>query len=202
MSKKFMIQIPDSIIKNGEDLNANDFVLYTYLKFKDEIDIKEDEHVIIAISQLKYVLDITDNRTLRDSLLKLKKLNLIDYDEDTYTLSTVFKIKMLNNIKSKSFTQLPYTIFEKIKVIKPIGIRILYYYESHINRKNKNLTAYPSFQSIINDLNINTSTLIKYNNLLVENNLLSVFKSKININEYSGFGIKSNNKYTIKIDNI
>lgn len=199
MSKKFMIQVPNIIIRDGKNISSTDFVLYTYLKFQDQIGITTENKKIVSFSQLKIVMNIKTNSTLKNSLQNLKKLNLIEYDEINYTLNSVLKFNMIP-IEKKQYTQLPFSILNLIPLIDYEGFRLLYYYETYINRKKLNSKAYPSYIKIIEDLNISSKTLSKYNSILEKNKFLTIEKSNLKKDLYSDYSEKYNNKYKVNIE--
>ena len=201
MSKKFMIQVPDSIIRDGKNISSTDFVLYTYLKFQDEIGLTQENKKVVSFSQLKLVMNIKTNATLKNSLQALKNLNLIEYEEMNYTLNSILKFEITTQQK-KQYTQLPFSIFNLIPIVEHEGFRLLYYYETYINRKKLNFKAYPSYNKIIEHLNISSKTLSKYNSILEKNKFLTIEKSNLKKDDYSQYSEKYNNKYKINIEKI
>lgn len=70
--------------------------------------------------------------------------------------------------KTKSFTQLPKcSLINKIRQIGLIGYRLIYYYESYINRKDviSKQFCFVGQNTISSELNINKETIKKYNDI-------------------------------------
>jgi hypothetical protein len=156
-------------------------------------------------------LYISDNRTLKKCFINLHKQGIIlEYVNSLPTKGTLNITFNPVSLEDKHFTQLPATILNRIDNIGTIGIRLIFYYESFINRydePNKQF-AFPSIETISKTLKINPETIIKYNGILVKNKLLKITKHKLEYaNEYNqldepiGF-IKYNNHYYVNVEKI
>jgi hypothetical protein len=208
--KKLVIQVPDEIIKNEWfKMNSYTFTVYTYLKFLHFRNYNIDE-MEINHNKFKHKLYISDNRTLKKCFETLHKEQIIM--EYINKLPTKGNIKLTFNplpYESKKFTQLPATIINKIEHIGAIGLRLLFYYESFINRKEARAKqfAFPSIETISKDLKLNHETILKYNDILKENKLLKIKKHKLEFTfEYDELDqplfTKYNNHYCVLKENM
>lgn len=207
---KLVVQVPDEIIRNKYfDLDKYSFGVYTLLLFlqfrqfgKQELDI---DH-----RNLMHKLYISDTRTLKKALKVLHKNGLIK--EDVHRLPTKGSIKItLNDLpfETQAFTQLPVTVFNKVEHIGLIGLRLMFYYESYINRygEAEKQFCFASLETISDHLKFDEDTITKYNQTLSKNRLLKVTKHKLECTyEYDEFDniifTKYNNHYHVKLDNI
>jgi hypothetical protein len=110
---------------------------------------------------------------------------------------------------TEKFTQLPATILNKIDTIGTTGLRLLYYYESFVNRTERleRQFAFPSLLTIGKALKINKDTVIEYNRILHKNDLVSIIKHELKHDgEYNEQGkqlfIKYNNHYRVQVQNL
>jgi hypothetical protein len=209
--KTLIIQIPDKIIRNeSSKMDSNTFAVYTYLKFLHFRNYNEDV-IVIDHNKFKHKLYISDNRTLKKCLTTLHKqgyiLEYIDKLPTKGTLTITFEPMELTDI---TFTQLPANILSRIDNIGTIGMRLLFYYESFINRMDDiaKQFAYPAIETTSKALGLNKETVIKYNELLIKNKLLKVTKHKL---EYTGdydnldnpiLFTKYNNHYHVRVDKL
>jgi hypothetical protein len=208
--KKLIIQIPDEIIRNKYSvMDSNTFATYTYLKFLHFRNYGK-ETIEIVISDFKHTLNISDNRTIKKCLLNLHKmgvvLELIDTLPKRKPITLTFNPEPFESI---AFTQLPATILYKINKIGTIGLRILFYYESFINRKDRREKqyAFPAIETTAADLNINKETVIEYNRILHDNDLLIITKHEIQFEgAYNDLDkplfTRYNNHYNVILKNI
>jgi RNA-binding protein YhbY len=207
---KLVIQIPDEVIRNVDlKLDSNTFAMYAYLKFLHFRNYKNNE-IELDHNKFKHKLYISDNRTLKKCFMKLHKEQII--------LELINKLPTKGAIKitfdpepftSKTFTQLPATVLNKIEHIGSIGLRLLFYYESFINRTDElsKQFAFPAIETISKSLGINKETIINYNNLLKKHKLIKVKKHKLEWNgEYDSLDqplfTKYNNHYYVKLENL
>ncbi|QJI52337.1 hypothetical protein [Psychrobacillus phage Perkons] len=206
---KLFIQIEDEIIRNKLfKLDANTFVIYAYLKYLHFRTFGKNE-MEIDHNFLKNKLYINDNRTVKRSLEVLHKQGVIL--ELINKLPSKGGIKVTFNdetIESNSFTQLPVTILHKIEHIGVLGVRLLFYYESFINR-NSDITeqfAFPSVETTAETLGISFKTVYKYNEILKEKKLLKVDKHELDLDGYDNLDnalfTKYNNHYYVKLDKL
>lgn len=207
--KKLFAQIPDEIIKNELfKIDAYTFSVYALLKHLHFRNFNNNE-MQIDHNKLKHKLYISDNRTLKKALTELHKQQIIL--EYINKLPTKGALKLTFDpvpFKSKKFTQLPVTVFNKIEHIGVIGLRLLFYYESFINRKDKpeKQFAFPAIETTAETLKINKETVIKYNEILRKNKLLKIQKHQLMWDgEYDNddlLYVKYNNHYFVRLENI
>lgn len=196
---KSYIQINNEIIRNP-NISSSAFVLYAMLKY-----LYYKKSIIIYKEKLLEKLNWESNKKLKKYLLELYDRKLIN---EKYNSLPKFKPLTLtiDNINSKNgFTQLPSILLtNKITIMGDYGIRLLFYYESYINRRsNKNLFAYCSQEIIYKDTGISNKTIIKYNEILQENRLISIDKYELeeSINKYGYSFNKYNNHYFVLVEN-
>jgi DNA-binding transcriptional regulator YhcF (GntR family) len=113
-------------------------------------------------------------------------------------------------LDNKTFKQVPASVLNRIDNIGVIGLRLLFYYESFINRTD-DITkqfAFPAIETTSKALGLNKNTVIKYNEILESQNLLKVTKHKLEyVDEYTsldepiGF-IKYHNHYNVLVNNL
>ncbi|MBL4951021.1 hypothetical protein JK635_02045 [Neobacillus sp. YIM B02564] len=209
-NKKLLIQIPNEIIKNKVFMmDSNTFATYTYLKYLYFRNYNNEE-IELLHRDFKNTLNISDNRTMKKCLLNLYKQGIILDYIDSFPKRKPIKLTFVPEpFETQSFTQLPATILYKINNIGCIGLRILFYYESFINRNDRSELqfAFPSIETTAMELNINKETVIQYNKILQENKLLKITKYEI---EWDGvynhldkpLFIKYNNHYDVILKNM
>src|SRR5690606_34622114 len=87
---------------------------------------------------------------------------------------------IIEKLQEKPYTQLPVSILEKLDTIDYIGLRLLYYYESYINRTQiQNQFCFAAMDTIEKHTWISKKTIIKYNEILVKSKLLKIEKHKL-----------------------
>lgn len=192
-----VIQIPNSVIKN-RDITVNAFALYIYLK--RESYKKRDIKLQLDHRKVRHEIGMRDNRPLLVAFQNLHNQGLIEEKILKMPIHSPLTIT-LSEVAPEPFTQLPIELLDKVNTIKPYGLRLMYYYESFINRKQiLRLFAFPCFKTIKNDTGISHNAIIKYNNLLVKNKMLKIDKHKA---EQGDFGFeKWNNHYFVLWDKI
>jgi hypothetical protein len=206
LSKNGYIQIPNSIIKNPK-VNPIDFSLLVKFKYL-YYDCGNNYDFEIDLQKLKLNLYINDNRTIKKCFENLYELRYIKEQIEIKKRKPIH-IKLNEKwIKEKPFTQLQANILDWIEDIDYVGIRLLYYYESFINRSIiKNQFCFASMDTIGKDTGITKKTLIKYNEILVKSKLLKIEKHKLTTeynyteNDELVFD-KYNNHYSVKVGNI
>jgi hypothetical protein len=207
--KKLIIQIPDEIIRNVSfKIDAHTFAVYAYLKFLHFRNYKNNE-IEIDHNKFKHKLYIADNRTLKRCLTALHKQQIIlEYISKFPTKGALKLTFEPNAVKTETFTQLPATIFNKIEHIGVIGLRLLFYYESFINRKGDTgkQFAFPAVETTSKALGINKETILIYNDILKKNKLLKVVKHKLEWHgDYDNLDqplfTKYNNHYYVLLEN-
>lgn len=208
--KKLVIQIPDDIVRNKAfKMNSNTFGIYALLKFLHFRNYNKNE-LTIDHNHLKHKLYISDNRTMKKAFTTLHKQQIIL--EHVSKLPTRGALNITFDpeaVQSAKFTQLPATILNRMEHIGTIGLRLLFYYESFINRKDKpeKQFAFPAIETISKDLGLDESTIIKYNEILKKNKLLKIKKHKIMWDgQYDELDkilyVKYNNHYFVKVESM
>lgn len=203
MKSKVLIQIDNSIVRNENyKLDNVAFTTYTYLKFLEFI--RYTEVFEINHRDLMKVIKIKDNRTLKKSLDILYQYDLLKLPINSLPIGNEpIQIK-LHQTSDNNFTQLPFNILKRIDVIGYMGFRLLFYYESYINRKERKLFAYPSQITITNDLNCSYSTIKKYNDILVNLKLLKIDVHDFKFDGYDDLDSplfnRYNNHYFVRLD--
>lgn len=207
MSEKLIVQIPDEVIRNTYcKMDSYTFALYTLFRFLHFRNYHVDE-MEIDHKSIKHKLYISDNRTLKRAFETLHKngfiLEYINKFPTKGSLNITFNPIPFDSVK---FTQLPVTILNKIDHIGQIGFRLLFYYESYINRTDPNrLYAFPAIETVSRDLNINHETVLKYNGILIKHKLLKVIKHEVKFGENTFddcLFTKYNNHYYVLKENL
>jgi hypothetical protein len=208
--KKLIIQIPDEIIRNQNfKMDSNAFAVYSYLKFLMFRNYNSNE-LEIDHNQFKHKLYIADNRTLKKSFTLLHKERiLLEYIDKFPTKGRLTLTFEPVPFETKTFTQLPATVINKIEQIGTIGMRLLFYYESFINRKDEpsKQFAFPSIETAAKSLGVNKETILAYNIILKKNKLLKVVKHELDwFGQYDDLDkplfTKYNNHYFVKLENL
>lgn len=208
-----MIRIPNHIVKNEKfKLDNKSFVLYAYLKFLEfRSYVEQGEEFTVLHKGLMQVIGVRDNRTLKACFKSLYDNDLLSTEITDLTKNkTPITIKLINNENTdtdKYFTQLPSSLFYRLNNIGHFGFRLMYYYESYIDRKKMNKDkAYPSQQTIKNDLKCSYSSIDKYNKLLVAAGILKVKSFDTTMNGYdildNPLFHRYNNHYFVRLDKI
>lgn len=207
MSNIRHVQIPNQVIRNP-NVSSLEFMIIT--KFKElEFENSSSEFIIHSKSHLKDIFDINDNRTIKKSLTKI-------YDEgyllnpvsiDSHSVGKVALNNELLKVKS-NFTQVYMNIMKYYGTIGANGVRLLFYYESYINRKiTNNQFCYTSIKTISAETGLNSKTIVKYNEILKKEKLLHIDKHKLGTdyryddNDKVIFS-KYNNHYSVRLENI
>lgn len=200
-----MLQIPNEIVRNenGIKLDERAFCVYAYLcymRFRSggKFKININHHAI------KNLFNIKDNSTLKNHFKKLYNNGLI-VDEVKVLPShkqLSIQIELSEKCKSNQFTQLPADLLYFIPKIGCAGFKLLYYYESYIDRtKPTKDYAYPAMETIKCHLKIGNDKIIKYNKLLSDCKLLKVTKHEVQCDDLDNYGlIRYNNHYKVRID--
>lgn len=202
----YYIQIPTEIVR-GEycKLDSRTFVLYAFLLYKEFKHFTKGATMEIDHMTMKATTQINDNRTLKKCFLKLHEVGLVKELIDTFPSNGYLNVTLNLPFKSKRFTQLPSIIFTRLLEMGHNGFRLLYYYESYINRKDALKTfAHPSYDLIRAHTLLSDDTLTKYNNLLSELQLLKITKHKVEMNvdlDRDRF-MRWNNHYQVILHNL
>jgi len=198
------VKIDNRIVRN-KNISNGAFVLYAELVYLKFVNKNSNEISIYHKLLMKY-LNWQDVRKLKKYLTELYNQKLIK--EKFKTLPKYNQIKItLTNYSTKNFTWLPNNLIKNIKLLGDIGFRLIYYYKSFINDEQINTQyAFPSLNTIANDLGTTRNTIIKYNNILEKNKLIKIDKHELTgkyKNNITGkYFTKFNNYYYIRIEKI
>jgi hypothetical protein len=89
-----------------------------------------------------------------------------------------------------------------------IGVRLLYFYESYINRNNNKVKfCYVSYETVRDCIGLSTKTIAEYNDVLIKTKLLKVTKHRLGTEyEYDKDDAlvfdRWNNHYEVRLDKI
>ncbi|EMI09230.1 hypothetical protein [Anoxybacillus gonensis] len=217
--KMFQIQIADRIIRSPK-IDSTAFVLYGKLIQLYRLKGGVSDTIEIDHAALKYFLNIKSNQKLKSALNALYSAKLIKTKIDALPknqplrieINSFFDLKKAGKTKEDRFTytQMPYILLERsmIEKIGHAGVRLLYYFESYINR-TKEFTKQFCFTSLVTiqkEIGLTENTILKYVDILKKNKLISVTKHKF---EFAGYDdldnvvfTKYNNHYYVHIENI
>lgn len=179
-SNQVFLRIPNMFVRNeGVSLSALDFTLLCVLKHKSFLTGKPSFDV--DTFKVRKVLDVSDVRTFKKSLLNLKESGVINGDFIKLPRNGPLQIQLSDSVISGTpFTRLPVGVLNRIEQIGHVGLRLLFYYESHINRGTlKKQFCYSSYKTISERLSISEPTIWKYNEILERNNLLEIQRSAL-----------------------
>ena len=193
-----MLQIPTDVVRNSNyKLDDKSFTVYAFLlykKFRAYTQEFEVDHLA-----LRHIVGISDNRTFKKCLDKLSDIGLIGKIEKLPTRGEL-SVNVYDYEGSSKFTQLPISLLYQIHNVGCTGFRLLYYYESFINRKRPTMDyCFVAFETVQEDLKMSSKTINKYNDILVEMKYLSITKHEVFVDEYldaSRF-TKYNNHYKV-----
>ncbi len=206
MSKESTIwlQIPTEIVRNiGFKVDEKSFAVYAFLLYK-KFKAFNNSEIDVLLKDIKVVTGITDNRTIKKCFSNLHNQGLIKNKIDKLPINNPLQITMLKPYKDDYFTQIPLDLLRSIDSIGLIGFRLMYYYESYINRSDMTkLFCYPSYETIQIDLGISNFSVTKYNKLLAKEKLITITKHKAEYDPFGDGGLeKFNNHYTVNLDKI
>lgn len=210
----FKVQVPTNIVRSSS-FNSTDFVLVAKLiqiYWTQKVDPKP---FILTIDHtlLMHYLHMNDKRTLKKSLNVLYVNGVITNEITTLPKKQPINIHLNPNVITNKdvFTQLTYSLINKemIQLIGYHGIRLLYYYESYINRKTNNHFCFVSMETIQSHLNISRPTIIKTNEQLSKLKFIKIEKHEIENDWYTNGETKEvyqfskyNNHYYVQTDKI
>jgi hypothetical protein len=189
------------------NLNPSDFSTLLYLKLLSFYNSAMSFEVDPKKLSLKLKMD--DIRTLKKCIESLISNGYL-LEGVEFKRKSPISIRLSNEKlhQNPPFTQLPATVFEFIETINYFGVRLLYYYESYINRNGIHKQyCYPSIETIVKETGITKNTVTKYNDILVKNKLLKIEKHKLGT-EYKYdeqdnlIFDRFNNHYYVRIENL
>ncbi|WP_442636576.1 hypothetical protein [Rossellomorea marisflavi] len=207
---KLVIQVPDEVIRNKHvKFDSNTFALYTYLKYLQFRNYGSNE-LELNHNHIKHKLYMSDNRTLKKCLFALHQSGAVM--ELINKLPTKGNLKLTfdpDAIQTETFTQLPVTVINKIEHIGTTGMRLMFYYESFINRTDdiSKQYAFPALETTSLHTGLNKETIVRYNDILKKHKLIKITKHKLEWNgEYDTLDqaliTKYNNHYFVNIDKL
>ncbi|MGE7840719.1 hypothetical protein ACQKNX_08000 [Lysinibacillus sp. NPDC093712] len=205
--KLIWLQIPTEIVRNiGFNVDEKSFAVYAYLLYQKFRSHDKNNNVInINHNKMKDGLGITDNRTIKNSFNILHNQGLIKEKVIKLPINKELKVTLLRPYDDNWFTQLPLNLNLYLDRIGLIGYRLMYYYESYINRNviSKDY-CFPSYETILSDLKISDKTLTRYNNRLKKEKLISITKHQVHFDNPFDDNIfdKYNNHYRVNLFNI
>jgi hypothetical protein len=180
---------------------------FHYNTFLQKSDIIE-----IGLQPLKIRMDVSSDITMKTAFKNLQEqqyiLNNVKVINKTL-MSIHLNIKKLE--RGNWFTQLPKSLLTKMDKIGHRGIRLLYYYESYINRNDRNKPSsqftFVGFEKITEHTGIGKDAIDKYNQILVKEKFLHIEKHK---SDYTGqytdddkqVWTKYNNHYDVELGKI
>ena len=205
MSKgnKLWLQIPNEVIRNtGFNIDEKSFAVYAFLLYRKFKGFNASD-MEVNLKDIKVMTGITDNRTIKKCFSILHNQGLIS-EIDKLPINKPLQITMYNPYKDSYFTQIPLELLKMMDVVGHIGFRLLYYYESYINRRNvTSLFCYPSYESIQEDLKISNFSVTKYNKLLQNEKLITITKHKAEYDPLGDNGLdRFNNHYRVNLDKL
>lgn len=199
--KRIWLQIPNEIIRNtGFNIDEKSFAIYAFLLFK-RFQAYNNSEIDVLLKDIKFVTGITDNRTVKKCFSILSNQGLIRVDFDSLPINNPIHFTMLKPYKDNYFTQIPLNLLKSLDTIGVIGFRLMYYYESFINRENVTKQfCYPSYETIQEDLGISNFSVTKYNKLLVKEKLITITKHKVEYDPFGDSGLERfNNHYSVNL---
>ncbi|KAF6626971.1 hypothetical protein H6F38_23230 [Paenibacillus sp. EKM208P] len=177
------IHIPNDTVRDS-NITPNDFAIVLYLKmvvFDHGNTFEFDEDV----NRIKYLTNIKDNKTLKKSLKNLYDNNyLLEKTPENFVQGKPVRFS-LNRDKFETdtnFTMLPMTVLTMVSEgrITRECARLIYYYESRVNRNNKRMFCFASEISISEETGIKAvKTIRKHNSILKREKLIDIKKGKL-----------------------
>lgn len=212
MVDNFKIQIPNSIVRSGT-FSPVEFVMIGNLIQAYYMQPGDNKQYIFEIdhSNFMHYSKVKKNETFKKYLSNLHNNGIILNEIDKLPRKDGLKIHINSNlINPEYFTQMEYSTLSR-KVIDKVGhtgIRLLYYYESFINRKNNKEFCFVSIETIQKELGLSNKTITEYNKKLKAAYFIKVEANPID-HEYFTTSkgdrllfTKYNNHYYVKQENI
>lgn len=210
--KVFEVQIPTEIVRSSE-YTVGEFTLLA--KLIQAYYMRKDRKLTLQIDHraLMFYLTIKDNKTFKEHLKGLHKKKVIGDIPEQLPRKGALEITLNKEVipelnKKGYFTQMPTNVLSKqvLDQIGSTGVRILYYYKSHVNTKEYTKQfCFVAEETTAEDLGIAEKTVIKYNKILEKNLFVKIDKHK----SENEFNYKDkyvyhryNNHYTIRQDKI
>lgn len=202
-NNKIWLHVPTEIVRNiGFNIDEKSFAVYAFLlheKFKSYSDVIQVDH-----NTLKSILQFKDNRTLKKCFKVIHEQGLIKSPVKKLPINKHLEVELLYPCREDWFTQLPVNLLRRINDVGYTGFRLMYYYESYIDRSNilKDF-CYPSYITICEDLKIKNDKLSKHNNELKKLKLISITKHEVQFDDPLDEDrfTKFNNHYKVNLYN-
>jgi hypothetical protein len=150
-------------------------MLYYYLKIlhdKQKSDIVKFNH-----QQFMCKFSIKSNPTFKKMLERLYENKLINTKVDCLPKSNAINIELnADYLHKKPFTLIHINLYYLLNKIGHEGLRLMYYYESRINRNdNKSIQcSYAGIRTIEKETKINRNKIIEWNEKLTKLKLLKI----------------------------
>lgn len=175
------VQVPTNVVRNDEIyIDNGSFLLYARLCLLHFRNYNDDE-IKVDHKKLMNNLNISDTRTFKKRLSVLYKEGLILNNPTAMPrkgeMVILFNSKIIKD--SKHFTKMDVSIFDYIDKINEHSFRLVFYYKSHINKKNKIDYCFVGFETLKVKLKMGNSTIPEANKLLEENKLIKITKHKL-----------------------
>lgn len=204
----YRVHIPDCIIRNenGINLNPKEFALYYYLK----ILYDKQKSLVVKLNHSKFMcaFGIKDNVTFKKCINNLYNNNLILSDIKELPRQGLISVELNKDyIGIQPFTRLHINLFYLADEVRCEGLRLLYYYESRINRnKDSNQFCFTGIRTIAKETKVNKNKVNEYNEKLRKLKLLKIEKHELKKQDemYNEFDqelvTKFSNHYTPRLD--
>jgi hypothetical protein len=204
--KTSQIIVPNPIVRDPK-LKPLEFCMLLWFHYNTYL--QKSDTIEIGLQPLKMRMNVSSDLTIKAAFNNLQNEQYILNDVKVIN-KTLMSIQLNTNKleRGRFFTQLPKNLFKKLDKVGHRGIRLLYYYESYINRSlTSNQFAYVGFKKIAEDTGIKKDAIDKYNEILVKEKLLSIEKHKAGYNgQYDDddrqIWTKYNNHCEVRLDKI
>lgn len=142
--------------------------------------------------------EIKANNTFKSMLNKLYVNKLILNDVKDLPRHGVIEIEMNEEyIKLEPFTRMHINLYYLVDKIGHEGLRLIYYYESRINRnKDNHQFCFAGIRTIANETKINKNKVKQFNDLLKKMKLLKIEYHELEKDDtFDEFNQEQNNKF-------
>lgn len=182
------VSVPKSIIQN-KNIKTHAFCLFVLLKELYTIKKVDDNIISVYYPELMDYLKLKSHTTLKVALQDLYENGIIHNTFPRFPKNQVLEIRVNSEIfkDETQTTTMPISMFSLVEKVGLIGIRLLWYYESLINRRRKDNYADPAYEEIVKALGLSQPTIGKHNLLLEKYGLLTI--------ERHGLGVDKNYRY-------
>ncbi|MET3505578.1 hypothetical protein [Halalkalibacter oceani] len=210
--KVFKLQLLTEEVVRNPALKSSAFLLFA--KLCELYGRCKSELLEVNHTALKNYLSVSDNRSLKLIFNNMYENKLILNEIKSFPKKKALQVhinKEMTTLHSKNyFTQVDIRLLDKriVDQIGSVGVRLIYYYESRINRlelyKDR---CYASISTISQETGISKNTIMKYNEILKKNKLIRIKKHKL---EHAGWEKDGNmidyvqyaNHTYVKLENI